>query len=101
MSHAWVVPFKLVHLGPTIPIEALLLEGACLISCEKGGRAKRDILHRRDADIAPHLGRRSVCAVVSVVWGDGADIYSRDDTGVLEEGPECSRRHTSREPAKL
>ena len=66
-AHAWVVPFTLVHLGPTIPIEALLLEGACLISCEKGGTSCTAVM------LTPLLGW---AIGVSVMWGD---------TGALED----------------
>lgn len=40
----------------------------------------RTPLNCHAADITPKLAHLSGCTVESVVWGEGADIYNKDDT---------------------
>lgn len=39
----------------------------------------RTPLHHHAADITPELAYLSGCIVGSVVWGEGADVYDKDD----------------------
>ena len=67
-------PHLSVHRGPTTPTSIC---ARMLNQLFKG--SYRTPLHRRATDLSPKLAHLNGCIVGSVVWGEGEDIYNKDD----------------------